>query len=141
MRRFFALLIVAGSFAAVASPASAQSLAALPSGVTLRVHGPQSYITGVLYQQSVDSVWVRARGDDAPVQGMAAANITRVEEAQPAYAKSVLVGTGLGVLLGAALYPITAHNDHDVFIGFSVLGGAFAGLLFPHTEWVPVAIH
>ena len=141
MRRLFTLLLVLGGLAAVGSPAAAQVLAPLPSGVTLRINGPQAHLLGVLYSQSVDSVSVRKRGDNQPVQTIAAANITRVEQAQPAYAKSVLVGTGLGVLLGAALYPITSHDDHDLFIGLSVIGGAVAGLMFPHTDWVPVRLH
>jgi hypothetical protein len=141
MRRIYALLFVSLGLAAVAAPASAQSaIAPLPSGVTLRVRGPNTSITGVLYQQSVDSVWVQQRGANQPVRGIAVSQITRVDREQPAYVKSVLVGTGLGILLGAALYPITSHNDHDVFIGFSFIGGAVAGLLFPHSDWVPVSL-
>ncbi|MDE3152181.1 MAG: hypothetical protein KGL93_08035 [Gemmatimonadota bacterium] len=140
MRRFFAFLLGLG-FAA-ASPAAAQSVVApLPSGVTLRIHGPGSSITGVLYQQSVDSVWLRRRGSDAAIRGIAVANIQRVEEAQPAYALSVLAGTGLGGLVGAALYSVTAKNDRDLTVGLSVITGAVMGLLFPHTNWVPVRLH
>jgi hypothetical protein len=141
MRRLFALLLVLGGLAAVASPACAQTIALLPSGVTLRINGPQSKITGVLYSQSVDSVSLRPRGDNETIRTIAVSRITRVDQAQPAYVKSVLVGTGLGVLLGAALYPITSHNDHDIFIGLSVISGAVAGVLFPHTDWVPVPLH
>ncbi|HVA56912.1 MAG: hypothetical protein WBQ26_09590 [Gemmatimonadaceae bacterium] len=140
MRRIVALLLVAAGLCVVARPAAAQSsgIAPLPSGVTLRVNGPGSTITGVLYQQSIDSVWLRPRGENEAVRAIAVSRITRVDAAQPAYAKSVLVGTGLGLLLGAALYPITSHNDHDVFIGLSLVAGAAAGLIFPHTDWTPV---
>jgi hypothetical protein len=142
MRRFFAFLIVFGGLAALAAPASAQStIAPLPSGVTLRINGPGSKLIGVLYQQSIDSVWVRPRGDNQPIHGIAVSQIVRVDQARPEYAKSVLVGTGIGILVGAALYPITSHNDHDVFIGLSVIGGAVAGLLFPHTGWSSVPLH
>ena len=142
MRRLFALLQVLGGLTAVASPAAAQSaIAPLPSGVTLRVHGSGMTITGVLYQQSVDSVWVRARGNDQAVRGIATGRITAVEQAKPAYLKSVLVGTALGAGLGAVLYTVSAHNDHDIFVGFSVIAGAVAGSLFPHTDWSPVPLH
>lgn len=142
MRRFFAFLIVIVGLAAGAAPASAQStIAPLPSGVTLRINGPGSNLIGVLYQQSIDSVWVRARGENESIRSIAVSQITRVDRARPEYAKSVLVGTGIGILVGAALYPITSHNDHDVFIGLSVISGAVAGLLFPHTGWVSVLLH
>ncbi len=142
MRRFFAFLIVIGGLAALAAPASAQSsIAPLPSGVTLRINGPGSKIIGVLYQQSIDSVWLRPRGENESIRGIPVAQITRVDEARPEYTQSILVGTGIGILVGAALYPITAHNDHDVFIGLSVIGGAVAGMLFPHTGWVRVLLH
>ncbi len=142
MRRFFAFLIVIGGLAAVAAPASAQSsIAPLPSGVTLRINGPGSNIIGVLYEQSIDSVWVRPRGDNTMIRSIAVSRITRVDQERPEYAKSILVGTGIGILVGAALYPITSHNDHDVFIGLSVIGGAVAGMLFPHAGWVPVLLH
>lgn len=142
MRRFFAFLIVIGGLSAFAAPASAQSaIAPLPSGVTLRINGPGSDLVGVLYQQSFDSVWVRQRGNNQPIRSIAVSRIVRVDQARPEYAKSVLVGTGIGLLVGAALYPITSHNDHDVFIGLSVIGGAVAGLLFPHTGWSSVPLH
>jgi hypothetical protein len=142
MRRFFALLIVCGGLAAVASPASAQSaIAPLPSGVTLRINGPGSNLIGVLYQQTIDSVWVRPRGDNQVPRSIAVPQMVRVDQAKPEYAKSILVGTGIGILVGAALYPMTSHGDHDLFIGLSVIGGAVAGMLFPHTSWVPVTFH
>ncbi len=142
MRRFFAFLIVIGGLTAIGTPASAQSaIAPLPSGVTLRINGPGSNLIGVLYQQSLDSVLVRPRGNNETVRSIAVSRIVRVDRARPEYAKSILVGTGIGVLVGAALYPITSHNDHDVFIGLSVIGGAVAGMLFPHTGWVPVLLH
>ena len=142
MRRLFACLIVIGGLAAVAAPASAQSsIALLPSGVTLRINAPGSNIVGVLYRQSIDSVWLRPRGDNEPVRSIAVSQIVRVDQARPEYAKSILVGTGIGILVGAALYPITSHNDHDVFIGLSVIGGAVAGMVFPHTGWVRVLLH
>lgn len=141
MRRIFALVLVLGGLAVVGSPAVAQSLAPLPSGVTLRINGPQSHLMGVLYSQSVDSVSVRQRGDNEVVHAIAATSITRVEQSKPAYVKSMLIGAGLGVLLGAALYPITPHADHDLYIGLSVIGGAVAGLVFPRTDWVPVTLH
>ncbi|MGH7669530.1 MAG: hypothetical protein ACRENQ_08535 [Gemmatimonadaceae bacterium] len=142
MRRLFACLIVIGGLAAVAAPASAQSsIALLPSGVTLRINAPGSNIVGVLYRQSIDTVWLRPRGDNEPVRSIAVSQIVRVDQARPEYAKSILVGTGIGILVGAALYPITSHNDHDVFIGLSVIGGAVAGMVFPHTGWVRVLLH
>ena len=142
MRRFFALVIVLGGLAVAASPASAQSsIALLPSGVTLRINGPGSNLIGVLYQQSLDSVWVRPLANNQDPRGIAIPQITRVDQAKPEYGKSILVGTGIGLLVGVALYPITAHNDHDIFIGLSVIGGAVAGMLFPHVSWVPVPLH
>ncbi len=142
MRRFFAFVLVFAGFAAFAAPAAAQSeIALLPSGVTLRINGPASHLEGVLYQQSVDSVWLRARGENAVPRGIAVSQIRSVDQAHRDYARSILVGTGLGALLGAALYPITAHNDHDIFIGLSVIGGAMAGLIFPHVSWVPIPLH
>lgn len=142
MRRFLACVIVLGGLAAAAAPASAQSsIAPLPSGVTLRINGPGSNLIGVLYRQSIDSVWVRLRGDNEPVRSIAVSQVVRVDRARPEYAKSILVGTGIGILVGAALYPITSHNDHDVFIGLSVIGGAVAGMVFPHTGWVRVLLH
>ncbi|MDE3128382.1 MAG: hypothetical protein KGL38_10280 [Gemmatimonadota bacterium] len=142
MRRFLALLLAVAGLTAGARSAAAQSaIAPLPSGVTLRVHGPQTMITGVLYQQGLDSVWLRAGGGSRQIRGVAISQITRVEQAHPAYVRSVLLGTGLGALLGAALYPVSAHNDHDVVIGGSVLAGAMFGLLFPRTDWVTVPLH
>ncbi len=140
MRRIVALSLAVAALCVAARPALAQSagIAPLPSGVTLRINGPASNLTGVLYQQSVDSVWLRSRGADQAVRAIAVPAVTRVDQARPAYTESVLVGTGLGILLGAALYPITSHNDHDVFIGLSVMVGAAAGLIFPHTDWIPV---
>ncbi len=140
MRRIVALSLAMAVMGAAARPVAAQTagIAPLPSGVTLRVNGPGSAITGVLYQQSIDSVWLRERGGNQAIHSIAVPGITGVELSRPQYTQSVLVGTGLGILLGAALYPITSHNDHDVAIGFSLLAGAAAGLLWPHTEWVPV---
>lgn len=141
MRRLLALVLVFAGLAAGAHPAAAQApLAPLPSGVTLRINGPASHIAGVLDRQSVDSVWLRPRGENAMTRSIAVANITRVEMARPAYARSVLMGTVLGGLLGAALYPIVSHNDHDLAIGLSVIAGAAAGLMFPRTDWIPVAL-
>ncbi len=141
MRRFFALLLVGAGLAAGAHPAAAQStIAPLPSGVTLRVHGPQTTISGVLYQQGLDSVWLRSEGGTQTVRAVAVSQITRVEQAHRAYARSVLIGTGLGALLGAALYPASSHNDHDLVIGGTVLTGAMLGLIFPRIDWVPVPL-
>jgi hypothetical protein len=143
MRRIVALSLAIAASSLAAGPAAAQSagIAPLPSGVTLRVNGPGSSISGVLYQQSLDSIWLRQRGGDQEVRAIAVSQVASVEQARPAYTASVLVGTGLGILLGAALYPITSHNDHDVFIGLSVMVGAAAGLIFPHTDWIPVSFH
>lgn len=142
MRRFFALLLVFAGFAAAARPAAAQStIALLPSGVTLRIHGQGATISGVLYQQGLDSVWLRSRAGDQTIRGIAIPAITSVERAQPAYAKSVLLGAGLGILVGAALYPSTSHNDHDVVIGSTMFAGTLLGLLFPRTDWIPVPLH
>lgn len=140
MRRILALAFLFVGLAVSAGRASAQGMALLPSGVTLRIHGPQTVITGVLEQQSIDSVWLRPRGANQITRSIAVPLIRRVEQARPAYTKSILVGTGLGIALGAALYPITSHSDHDVVIGLSVVAGAVAGILFPHTDWVPVPL-
>jgi hypothetical protein len=142
MRRLFALSIVFAGLATVAAPAAAQSaIALLPSGVTLRINGPGSDLVGVLYQQSLDSVWLRQRGNNTIVRSIAVPRIQRVDQARPEYVKSMLVGTGLGVLVGVALYSVTPHSDHDLYIGLSVIGGAVAGLLFPHTAWKSVPLH
>ncbi|MHB1862692.1 MAG: hypothetical protein ACYCVL_06930 [Gemmatimonadaceae bacterium] len=140
MRRFLALALLFVGLAVAARPASAQGIAPLPSGVTLRIHGPQTAITGVLQQQSMDSVWLRPRGANQVTRSIAVPLILRVEQARPAYTKSILVGTALGIALGAALYPVTSHNDHDVVIGLSVIAGAVTGIMFPHTDWVPVPL-
>lgn len=142
MRRFFALLLVGAGLAGRPHTAAAQStIAPLPSGVTLRVRGPQTLTTGVLYQQGLDSVWLRSNGAARTIRAVPVSRITGVDRAQPAYARSVLLGTGLGALLGAALYPVSSHDDHDIVIGGSVLVGAMAGLLFPRTDWIPVPLH
>jgi len=140
MRRPFTLSLAFVGMYIVAPAASAQVIAPLPSAVTLRINGPASHLIGVLYQQSVDSVWLRPRGSDQATRGIAVSQIMTVEQAQPAYAKSLIVGTVIGIAVGAALYPITSHNDHDVFVGLSVLTGAVAGMMFPHIDWVPVPL-
>ncbi|HET7631757.1 MAG TPA: hypothetical protein VFK16_05495 [Gemmatimonadaceae bacterium] len=140
-RRFLALLLALGGVAALAPAATAQAIAPLPSGVVLRVHANQSIMTGVLYAQSVDSVWLRQRGDRVAVQGAAISQITRVERAHPEYVKSLLVGTALGGVLAAALYTITSPGDRDMAVGFSVIAGAVAGLVFPHVGWAQVPLH
>jgi hypothetical protein len=150
MRRIFALLLAFAGLAAGAQSAAAQSaitpaaqstIALLPSGVTLRIHGLNSSITGVLYQQGIDSVWVRPLGTGPATRAMATSAITSVQRARPAYVRSVLMGTGLGAVLGALLYSVSSHNDHDIVIGGSVLAGAMAGLIFPRTDWISVPLH
>lgn len=142
MRRFFALVLVFAGFTVAAAPAAAQSaITALPSGVTLRINGPASHLEGLLYQQSVDSVWLRASGRNAEPRGIAVSQITSVDRAQPQYVKSILIGTGVGALVAAALYNVTVKGDRDIAVGFSIIGGAVAGMLFPHIDWVPVPLH
>ncbi len=142
MRRFFALLLVFAGLAAGAQPAAAQSgIALLPSGVTLRIHGQGTTISGVLYQQGLDSVWVRSGGGNQAIRSLAVSQITSVEQAHREYTKSVLMGAALGILAGVALYPTTSHNDHDVVIGSTFFVGTMLGLIFPRTDWIPVPLH
>jgi hypothetical protein len=140
MRRLFALVLTLGGLLAVATPAAAQTIAPLPSGVVLRVHGGGASATGVLYSQSADSVWLRQDNKAESLRGFSVSQITKVEQAKPEYAKSLIVGTAAGLLLGAVLNPIVSPGDRDIAMGFSVIAGAVAGLVFKHTHWVQVPL-